>query len=225
MEGSEEMSIQEVKKNEKYVIRVHLGYSGSKRIVHTETFYGRKKEAEKFEEKLRQKYISKDLKDGMTISQLIGEWLPNMSNKIAKSTYCKYELHCRKIENGLGHIKLKNVNARLLEQYYNDLKKNSGLADRTISDNYAVVSDMLNSAVRWGYIESNPNSKAERPKYKKKEAEYYTPLEVKKLLEALDNNNYQKDLYTYFRNKALIVFAVDSGCRRGEITRLDLGRY
>lgn len=214
------MAIYEVKKNEKYIVKIHIGYCNGKRKTMSVRVYGRKKEAERVEQQLNQKYKNKALKDNLTMSQLIDEWLPSVKDKLARSTYNKYEMHCKKIKNGIGHIRLKNINARILEEYYNDLKKNSGLADRTISDNYAVVSDILNCAVRWEYIDSNPNSKAERIKYKKKEAEYYTPFEVQRLLEALDNERYQKNTFSYFRNKALILFAIDSGCRRGEITGL-----
>ena len=39
------MAVQEIIKNKKYKIDIPIGYNGTKRIRHIETFYGGKKEA------------------------------------------------------------------------------------------------------------------------------------------------------------------------------------
>lgn len=71
---------------------------------------------------------------------------------------------------------------------------------------------MFNTAINWGYITVNPNARVTPPKVKQKEIEYYTPDEVQELIGALQTES--------TRNKAIILLALDSGIRRGELTGL-----
>lgn len=59
---------------------------------------------------------------------------------------------------------------------------------------------------------SNPNARIEKPKVKKKEIECYSPEEVELLVKALQDES--------LKYQALIMLALDSGARRGEITGL-----
>lgn len=211
------MAIQEVVKNKKYRIFVSLANGKRK----SEIFYGKKSEAERFENELKTKYKTNtlSLKDGMKLTELIAEWIDYKRDKVALKTYKAYELYSKNIENGIGHIKLKNINAKILEDFYRDLKENTTLAEKTIKEHYNIISNIFNLAIKWGYIAYNPNNQVERIKVHKKEIEFYTPSEVQQLISALDNEKYLEDLYIHARNKALILLAIDSGCRRGEITR------
>lgn len=215
------MAIQEVVKNKKYRIFVSLANGKRK----SEIFYGKKSEAEIRENELKAKYKSNSLalKDGMKMTELIEEWLDYKKDKVAIKTYKAYELYSKNIDNGIGHIKLKNVNAKILEDFYRDLKENTSLAEKTIKEHYNIVSNIFNLAIKWGYIAYNPNNQVERIKVRKKEIEFYTPEELQQLIKALDDEKYLEDTYSHARNKALILLAVDSGCRRGEITRINMG--
>ena len=215
------MSVQEIVKNEKYVIRVHCGYNGKKRIVYTQTFNGRKKEAEKLEAQLKDKYQGNTLKDNMLFSDLIKEWLQYKVDKVTIKTYEAYKLYSTKyISNGIGHIKIKNVTPIILNTFYKDLKENTHLSEKTQKEIYNIITNIFNLAIKWGYTKDNPNQLIEHIKVHKKDIEFYTPEQVQSLLMALENEKYKKDSYMYARNKALILLAIDSGARRGEITGL-----
>lgn len=96
------MSIKEISKN-KYRIEIVLGYNGDKRIRHTETFSGGKKEAELRENelKLQLKNNTFILKNKITMAELIQEWLKSVKDDIAIKTYKYYELYCENITNSI----------------------------------------------------------------------------------------------------------------------------
>lgn len=208
------MAVQEIIKNKKYKIDIPIGYNGNKRIRHIETFYGGKKEAVLRENEIKlsiktNTYINKSK---MTMKELLEEWLEYSKNIWSPKTYISNKHWCNNIIKCIGHIHLQDLNVKLLEDFYNELRNNTSYSDKTIQHHYTIISTALNKAVIWGYILNNPNMRIEKPKIRKKEIECYSPEEVNKLLEAL-----QVEPLKY---QALIMLALDSGARRGEITGL-----
>lgn len=215
------MAVQEIIKNKKYKIDIPIGYNGSKRIRHIETFYGGKKEAvlRENELKIQLKNNTYIKKNAMTMNDLINEWLKSKKGNIGIKTYQEYERYCKNINNCIGHIKIKDLNVKILEDFYNELKtckvkrKNDlGYAEKTIKHHYTLVSEILNTAIKWGYLYNNPNQMVTPIKVHKKEVQFYSPEEVEKLIQVL-----QKECLKY---QAVILLALDSGCRRGELTGL-----
>lgn len=208
------MAVQEIIKNKKYKIDIPLGYSGTKRIRHIETFYGGKKEAvlRENELKLQLKNNTYIKKNKLTIEDLMNEWLESKQNEIELKTYKSYKLWATKIINAIGSIKVKDVNVKILEDFYNELRTTTALAPKSIQDIYTTMSMALNKAIKWGYILNNPNLQIDKPKVKKQEIQCYSPEDVEKMLSVLKNEP--------LKYQAIITLAIDSGCRRGEITGL-----
>lgn len=208
------MAVQEIIKNKKYKIDIPIGYSGTKRIRHIETFLGGKKEA-----KLRENELKLQLKNNtyikknkLTVTDLMSEWLESKKNEIELKTYKSYQLWTTKIVNAIGNIKVKDLNVKILEDFYNELRTTTSLSSKSIQEIYTTVSMALNKAIKWGYILTNPNSLIDKPKVKKQEIQCYSPEEVEKLLTVIKNEP--------IKYQAIILLALDSGCRRGEITGL-----
>lgn len=214
------MAVTELIRNKKYKIDVPIGYNKGKRIRHIETFYGGKKEAV-----LRESQLKMELKQGtyvkknnMTFRELTNEWLNYKKSNIGIKTYQVYNGYCNNICDFLGHIKVKDINVKILEDFYNYLKncdkgKNkAGYSTRTIKHHYVLVTEILNSAVKWGYLHKNPNQDVMPIKIHKKEIQCYNPEDVEKLVKLLPNEP--------LKYQALILLALDSGCRRGELTGL-----
>lgn len=82
----------------------------------------------------------------------------------------------------------------------------------TIQSYYCIINNMLVYAVKCEYIKNNPNSKIDKPKRAKTNIQFYTPDEVEKLITALDQEP--------IKYQAIIMLALDLGCRRGELTGL-----
>lgn len=215
------MAVQEIIKNKKYKIDIPIGYNGNKRIRHIETFYGGKKEAilRENELKIQLKNNTYVKKNAMTMQELIDEWLKSKKGNIGIKTYQEYERYCKNIAHCIGHIKVKDLNVKILEDFYNELKtckgkgKNkNGYSEKTVKHHYTLVSEILNTAVKWGYLHSNINQNVTPIKVHKKEIQCYSPEDVEKLIEALQNEP--------IKYQAIIMLALDSGCRRGELTGL-----
>jgi len=207
------MAIKEITKN-KYKIDVPIGYNGNKRIRHIETFYVGKKEAVLRENELKlsiknNTYINKSK---MTVKELLEEWLEYSKNTWSPKTYVSNKHWCENIIKCIGHIHLQDLKVKLLEDFYNELRNNTTYSDKTIQHHYTIISTALNKAVVWGYILNNPNTRIEKPKVRKKEIQCYSPEEVNKLIEALQSES--------LKYQAIIMLALDSGARRGEITGL-----
>lgn len=208
------MSIKELERNKKYKITVVIGYNGNKRINHYETFYGGKKEAI-----LRENEIKSQLKNNsyvnkskITMKELLEEWLKYSKDIWSPKTYIANAHWSEVINKSIGHIKLQDINVKILEDFYKELRENTSYSDKTIQHFYTIINTSLKKAIIWGYILNNPNSFIEKPKVRKKEIQCYSPEEVEKLLECIN-----KEPLKY---QAIIYLAIDSGARRGEIVGL-----
>lgn len=215
------MAVQEIIRNKKYKIDIPIGYSGTKRIRHIETFLGGKKEAV-----LRENELKLQLKDNtyirknkMTMNELIDEWLKYKKSNIGIKTYEEYKRYCEHIKSNMGHVKVKDVNVKILEDFYNELKEyndgkkiQNGYSEKTVKHHYTIISNIFNCAIKWGYIYNNPNQNVTPIKVHRKEIQCYSPEEVEKLVEVLENEP--------IKYQAIIMLALDSGARRGEITGL-----
>lgn len=208
------MAIQEIVKNKKYRIYVPISYNGNQQNRYTETFIGTHKEAKLRESQLKVSVSNNVLikRKNITVGQLFEEWLVLKKSQIAVKTYRNYENYSKNILSYMGGVKLKNLTTKILENFYNKLRTETTYADKTIKHYYSLINTILNSAVKWDYITTNPNMKVDRIQVKRKEISCYSPEQVETLIACLE-----KDSIKY---KALIVLALDTACRRGEITGL-----
>ena len=223
------MAIRELIKNKKYKIELFIGRNGSKKIMHYEIVNGGKKEAI-----LRENQIKLEIKNhtfvkrnDITVSQLIDEYMEFNKNKWTPKYYKTNEFWVKNIKNSIGHILLQNLNVKILESFYNQLKNDtkemidkktkekkqiSKYSDKTIQEHYVLLNGALNKAIKWDYINYNINKKIEKPKARRKEIACYSPEEVTELLSVLKNEP--------LKYQAVIYLALDSGIRRGELTGL-----
>ena len=214
------MSVREIIRNQKYQIEIPLGYNCNKRIRHFETFYGGKKDAVIQESRLKIQLLEGSFiqKNNMTIKDLSSEYLKFQKEVLSPKTYETYRYRINLINENLGYVKLKNINAKILENFYNYLRseyistRGTKLSPTTIQSYYAIINNMLVTAVKWDYIKFNVNSKIEKPKRVKANIQCYSPDEVDLLLKCV--------MQEPLKYQAIIILALDLGCRRGELTGL-----
>lgn len=213
------MAIVELKKNEKYKIESFLGYDvNGKKKRKCETFYGKKSDAKALDEK-----IKRELKNGifydrnMTFEELSNIWMKeHVISKLAPKTIESYRQMLPFVINNIGQYKIAKLNPFILETLYNNLRNRpmkKKLTDNTILHYYTMINVIFNKAVKWKFLESNPNQYIERPKVAKKEIPYYNSEQVKYLL-----NSIKDECLKY---QAIIYLALDTGARRGELTGLE----
>lgn len=120
----------------------------------------------------------------------------------------------------IGHIRMDKINPRQVQAFVNTLSKDGAnkrtgkpLAPKTIKHNLSLISEVFNYAVKMGVVSDNPCSKVTIPEGKFKEKEIYSPEEVQKILELLEQEPMK---YRVFFN--LMIY---SGFRRGEMLGLE----
>lgn len=208
------MSIKELERNKKYKITIPVGYNANKRICYYETFYGGKKEATLRENELKSQLKNNTLilKSKITLENLLNEWLKYSKDIWSPKTYTANVHWCDVINKVIGHIKLQDLKVKILEDFYKEIRQKTAYSDKTIQHFYTIINTALKKAIIWGYITNNPNSFIEKPRVRKKEIQCYSPEEVEKLLEVLQNES--------LKYQAIIYLALDSGIRRGELMGL-----
>ena len=212
------MSVYSIAKNT-WQIDIIIGYnSKGKRKRHYETFRGNKKEAV-----AREAVLKAELKDGTyiinngyTFEEFSEKWMSEYARTtLAPKTLSEYERLLGIINNNIGHYKLLNLRPLVLIEFYNKLRNRKGrkLSETSILKYYALINAILNKAVKWELMKTNPNSKIDKPKREKKEAKCYNIDQTKALLDAISKES--------TRDRAFISLAVDTGARRGELTGLE----
>lgn len=155
----------------------------------------------------------------MTFDELSKEYLEKQKYIISPKTYITYEQRIKVISNEIGNIKLKDLNTKILENFYQYMKKEyiseitkKKITNTTLEHYYTLINSILEQAIKWDYIKTNPNNKIDKPKRERKEIQVYTKDEVIKLLEVVKNES--------LMYQAVIYLALDLGCREGELVAL-----
>ncbi|MGH9104394.1 MAG: tyrosine-type recombinase/integrase, partial [Acidimicrobiales bacterium] len=99
-----------------------------------------------------------------TLGKLCSEWLKNVERqRKARSTIDTYSIHLEKhIKPALGDVRLDKLTAHAVDRYLCQLA-DKGLAVRTIRTDHAILSAALAQGVSWGWLPSNPATRAKLP--------------------------------------------------------------
>ncbi len=213
-----------------YLIRVSCGYdSKGKQIIQSMTWKPDEKmtpkqvekelnrQAVMFEEACMHGFQSKAIK----FVELAEEWFEEYAKPNLRNTTYERLLQLRKrIYGAIGHLRMDKITPRQIQFFVNSLAKDGAnertgkpLAPKTIRHNLSLISDVFSYAVRMGVVSDNPCTKVTIPKGEQKEKQIYTPAEVKRFLELLENEPLK---YRVFFN--LLIY---SGFRRGEMLGLE----
>lgn len=135
------------------------------------------------------------------------------------STIMLYKSLITRIYPHIGHIKLKDLRVDSLNNLYTHLLKREknkltgkNLSPKTVLEHHRLISTVLEQAVKESLIPFNPAKRAELPKIKHKEANYFQPEQVHAISNALENEP--------LKWKMLVHLLLITGARRGEILGL-----
>ena len=160
----------------------------------------------------------------MTVAEWLDIWLKEYSASWKYRTKEKYESVVRiHIKPALGAVKISKLTAPEIQRFYNELGKTgktsrqldkngkligrkSPLSPKSIRLVHGVLSKALNTALRVGYIKSNPAELCTIPKLDKKEISPLTDAQIKEFVKLCDGEDYGR-IYK------LILF---TGLREGE---------
>ncbi len=161
------------------------------------------------------------LTESSTLAVFVERWLldyaePHLSARGVQ----RYKELLARVLDAMGHLKLAQITPLHIIKFYTNLRadgvrkdgKPGGLSQETIKHHHTVIKKMLNDAVNWGLLVTNPALKVKLPKRRKQEVVFYNEEETGKLLVALEHEEIQFQL--------MVQLAIVTGCRRAEIIAL-----
>lgn len=161
----------------------------------------------------------------MTVSQWVDFWLADVEGKKAPATIERYEMTAeRHIKPLIGGDWIGKVSPLKLQAYFNELSKNHASATvTTIRDHFSAC---FEKAAKLGIIAKNPVKMTDSPRKTKPEPKVLEENEVSRILEIAKNGEYRRnpiddaEAFLMYRNYIIILLAVASGMRQGEILGL-----
>lgn len=217
------------KKNGKQKYRVRVNYTDSfgKAQQIERTAYGLD-EAKEIEQELRLKVTERVSGEGLTVSELMEEYLKAKSTETRESTLDKSKRILKyHVIPYLGEYKLKKLTVPVLQKWKMCINEKD-LAITTRKNIYAEFRALLNYAVKMEYIATNPllkigNFKETLELDSKHEMDFYTADEFKSFIQIAykcasqaqqDGNYFEWNYYVFFN------IAFYTGLRKGEIHAL-----
>lgn len=143
-----------------------------------------------------------------TLASYLDRWLADAVKPArTPNTYRSYEMTVRlHINEHIGGVRLDKLRGVQVQALYSEMER-KGASPRLRQLTHAVLRRALAQAVKWGLIQANPCSGAERPTVAKKELVTLTPEQTRQLLRVAEAH----------RLSALFVLAVATGMRQGEL--------
>lgn len=200
-------------KNGKYKLYVEAGYDAKgrrKRKTRTVTATG-KRQAQRllrdFEEEVSNLMHLDD--SNPTFLEFVERWDRNFAQvKLDPATREVYEVMLNPIENYFERKKMRDIKTmHIVEFFVNEEKEERG----GLAKKYEVLTSIFKYAVKWQVIDenANPMDQVDRPKQKKRSANFYNKQEIELLF------SLAKELLPY--QQLIIKLAVTCAMRRGEI--------
>ncbi|GHH96659.1 tyrosine-type recombinase/integrase [Neobacillus kokaensis] len=206
------------------------GYDANgKRIRHYKTI---KAKSEREAQKELAKFVTEIEKGSyvepsrLTLAEFADKWIEmHGTQNLAPKTLDLYMgLLNDRIIPALGHFKLEQIKPIHLVEFYKNLKdteirldgKQGPLSDQYIVHHHRLLRTILQYAVKWQFLNSNPASQVDSPKVRKKQTNVYDEKQVQALLEAVEHED--------IKYKVLINLAVSTGMRQGELLGLEWKR-
>lgn len=150
-----------IKRGDKtYLLRLSLGKDKvtGKRLYHTKTVHGTKKEAEARLRDLVREYEQGGVVAASTASlnEFLEQWFLTARQRLRERTFGDYRQLCRcYIEGNLGRLPLGKITPVAIQKRYAELQE-KGLSAPTIRKLHVVLSQALKQAVRWRMLPHNP---------------------------------------------------------------------
>lgn len=147
-----------------------------------------------------------------TLSEWLNYWIEEVvkPNRAETTVYSYKNIIYNHIEPELGNIPLQQLKPQQIQRYYTKLLNEKGLSSNTIRKHHDVLRTALELAVKQDVLLKNTMDKVEAPKVKKPDINFYTPDNIKKLMDVIEGD----------RLEVVVKLASYLGLRREEICGL-----
>lgn len=145
-----------------------------------------------------------------TLKSYLEYWLEDVHKpSIRISTYVKYKKLVKYIVADLGNVQLQKLTPQRVQKLYAD-KLKQGLNPKMVTNIHGVLHKALDNAVKWNLVARNVCDAVSPPRIPKIEKQVLTKQQAHTLLEHVKKH----------RLEALLMVAITTGMRRGEILAL-----
>jgi len=161
----------------------------------------------------------------LTFKEFVERWMRDYAEtNLEPKTIESYKEKLTRIEQAMGHLKLEHIKPTHLLEFYANLQedgirkdgKPGGLSPNNIRHHHRVISSILQDAVEWQVIPSNPAARVKPPKVPKRQAACYDEEQAAVMLAALENEPEGNLKY-----KVAITLTLATGLREGELMGLE----
>ena len=147
----------------------------------------------------------------LTLGAWMDAWAENYLNAVKPRTIEIYENVIKShIKPGLGAVRLEDLNAHMVQTFYNECRKKKWLSGKSIKNIHCVLHQGLQQAVAVGYIRTNPSDSCTLPRVEKKELKPFDDVEIGRFLQAIQGT----------RLEPLLAITLFTGLREGEVLGL-----
>ena len=216
----------EKKSKNSYLLTVNIGYD-----AHGKQIFRRKTVKATSEREARKAYdiFAAEVRQGRVAStgkcklvDFARNWFQNYCMKeLAPKTQRSYQNHLeRRILPSLGHIDIKNLMPQHIMKFLDDLRKDGTrfdkragqISEESIRYCFRVLSSMMQDAVQWQVIANNPCERVKPPLSNHTKVKIMDEISLQKMFSALETEP--------FKYQAIVMLAIDSGLRLGELVAL-----
>jgi integrase len=170
----------------------------------------RKDAAAKLEQLLKVRAEGQILAADRSTAAFLTEWLAVVRNTVSPGTFERCEQYIRvHAIPALGRIKLGRLTPQHFQRLYQD-KLAAGLSPTTVNHLHTVLHGAFTEAMRWGLISRNVVALVRPPRKVHVEVVALTAEQARALLAAAAGNRFE----------ALLILALKTGMRRGELLAL-----
>lgn len=219
------------KRNDTYRITVSAGYDGSgKQIRRSMTWKPApgmterqiKKELDRqavlFEEKV---HTGQCMGGNIKFQDFAEQWFKDYGEThLREKTLFRYRQLSDRTYTAIGHIRIDRLQPHHLLAFYANLaepgvnqRTGGGLSPKTIRHYHTFISSVMERAVKWNLIETNPCHRIDPPKVDKKEIKYMDDEQVGLFIDVLQSEPLEW--------RAFFMLLLYTGMRRGEALGLE----
>lgn len=147
----------------------------------------------------------------MPLRQWLGVWLKEYTGSVKPGTVKTYESNVRlHITPALGAISLSDLRPHVVQTFINKLARTSSLAPKMVKNIHGTLHKALDTAVRVGYIRTNPADRPDLPRIERQEVQPLEGQQIDAFLAAVKGN----------QSEPLFFVAIYTGMRLSELLGL-----
>ena len=126
----------------------------------------------------------------LDLSHWLEYWMDSIvrPNRAETTVYAYQKIIDNHIDPALGTVPLKRLTPKMVQEYYTETQRTSGLSSNTMRRHHDLLSSALRSAVRQDVIPASPMERVEPPRVRTTESYFYNNQELKLLYQKIEGN-------------------------------------